>query len=78
MSLWKFQKIEKEKMSYAGIGNTVAGLLLASILKFTLTPNSNKPATKADVLGVLDKLNGHYHLVKNMTRDEYGHSLCVL
>jgi hypothetical protein len=65
---------KKESMSMAGVGNATAGTLAAGAIKALLTKESNKPATKGDLTQLLEKMNGRYHLVKNMQpnfRSEY-------
>ncbi|WP_405570221.1 hypothetical protein [Winogradskyella sp. Asnod2-B02-A] len=63
---------QKETMSLAGIGNATAGTLAADAIKSLLTKESNKPATKGDLTQLLEKLNGRYHLVKNMNPNIKG------
>ncbi|MBR9846863.1 MAG: hypothetical protein GYB35_12515 [Algicola sp.] len=66
------KELPKEKMSIAGVGNAAAGSLLAESLKSVFTSNSKKPATKGDILTLLEKLQGRYHLVKNIPVDQFG------
>lgn len=61
-----------DKMSIAGVGNAVAGTLAVDLVKNLLTKESNKPATKGDITSLIEKLQGRYHLVKNMPTDEFG------
>lgn len=61
-----------EKMSIAGVGNAAAGTLAVDLVKNLLTKESSKPATKGDIKALIGKLQGRYHLVKNMPIDKFG------
>ena len=67
-----FAKQKKEKMSYAGTGNAVAGSLLADGIKNMFTAEQNKAATKGDLKKLLDELQKRYHPIKNMPTNQMG------
>ncbi|GAA4813061.1 hypothetical protein [Litoribaculum gwangyangense] len=54
-----------EKMSSAGVGNVVAGTLIAEFIKNLLTGDDSKPATKKDIATLINKLD-RYHLITNL------------
>ncbi|MAB47594.1 MAG: hypothetical protein CMC05_03085 [Flavobacteriaceae bacterium] len=62
----------KEKISAAGVGNAALGVLAVDTAKALLTSRENKPATKGDLLSLIEKLNARYHLVKNMPPNIHG------
>ncbi|WP_458626000.1 hypothetical protein [Winogradskyella sp. PC D3.3] len=68
----KISNPQKPKMSLGGVGNATAGTLAADAIKSLLTKASNKPATKGDLSQLVEKLNGRYHLVKNMNPNAFG------
>lgn len=65
------QKQTVEQMSFAGVGNAVVGTLVADLLKYILQGNGNQPATKNDILTLVNKL-GRYHLITNMASRPFG------
>ena len=62
----------KEQMSMSGVGNAVAGTILANTIKTVFTKENNKVATKDDLKQLTERLLGRYHLVKNMYPNEKG------
>lgn len=62
----------KEKISAAGVGNAALGVLAVDTAKALLTSRENKPATKGDLLSLIEKLNARYHLVNNMPPNIHG------
>ncbi|MBE9488986.1 MAG: hypothetical protein IMY67_01710 [Bacteroidetes bacterium] len=42
-------------MSTAGVGNVVAGTLIADLIKFLLQGDGNQPATKKDIVEMINK-----------------------
>ncbi|WP_047547277.1 hypothetical protein [Psychroserpens sp. Hel_I_66] len=63
---------KKEGMSMAGVGNAATGTLAAQALTKLFTKESNKPATKGDLIQLVEKLNGRYHLITNMNPNFKG------
>ncbi|WP_296317647.1 hypothetical protein [Winogradskyella sp. UBA3174] len=61
-----------QKMSTAGVGNVVAGVLAINAAKAIFTKEHNKPATKGDLKALSEKLQGRYHLVKNLQQNSHG------
>jgi hypothetical protein len=61
-----------KQMSLAGVGEATLGAALANTAKTLFTKEENKPATKGDINALAEKLQGRYHLVKNMDRDQFG------
>jgi hypothetical protein len=54
-----------DKMSFAGVGNSVAGTLAVEGLKALFLSEENKPATKLDIQKLEKRLN-RYQEIKNM------------
>ena len=67
----KPEKISIDQMSFAGVGNSVAGNLAVEAMKSIFIKDENKPATKADLKLLTSKLE-RYYLVKNLNPDLYG------
>ena len=61
-----------DKMSMAGVGNVVAGNLVADVAKSLFTTKKNQAATKGDLEDLKLILKGRYFLAKNIPRDAYG------
>ncbi|MAX71247.1 MAG: hypothetical protein CMC76_09130 [Flavobacteriaceae bacterium] len=59
-------------MSLAGIGNAATGTLLADTITKLLTSEKNKPATKGDLISIIEKLNARYHPIKNLPANHLG------
>jgi hypothetical protein len=55
-----------EKMSWAGVGNNVAGTLAVNALSHLITKEENRPATKKDVKEIITALKQRYFIIKNM------------
>ena len=55
-------------MSFAGVGNSVAGTLAAETLKSLFTSEENKPATKSDIKNLERRFN-RYQEIKNIPRN---------
>ena len=65
------EKIKVDKMSMAGVGNSVAGTLAVEGLKALFIREENKPATKLDILKLGNKIK-RYQEVKNIPINIYG------
>lgn len=65
------EKTKVDKMSFAGVGNSVAGTLAAEGLKTLFTKEENKPATKLDIQK-LEKRFNRYQEIKNMPLNNLG------
>ena len=61
-----------DKMSIAGVGNVVAGNVVAEISKALFTPKKNQAATKGDLEDLKLTLKGRFFLAKNIPRDTQG------
>jgi hemolysin activation/secretion protein len=61
----KTEEITIDKMSFAGVGNSVAGITAVNALTAIFTKEENKPATKKDIQNLANKIQ-RYHRVKNM------------
>lgn len=55
-----------EQMSFAGVGNTVAGVVAVDLAKSLFTREENKPATKKDLKNLLNSLKQRYYPILNM------------
>ena len=64
------EPIQTNKINTNGIGNALAGVLIADTiqagLKAIFIPEEQKPATKGDLKILEEKLNKRYYFVKNM------------
>ena len=61
-----------ERMSLAGVGNTVLGMGVVELAKEVLTPEHNKVATKRDIQDLKTFFRSRYLLVHNLSKDPYG------
>lgn len=72
----KNKKIKTEEMSWAGVGNSGFGALLANIATEVghkvLTADKNKPATKGDIQELKNLINTRFFLVHNVNPDPFG------
>jgi len=68
----KNRKGEREGMSFAGIGNAAAGTALVDTVKNIFTQEHNKPATKGDLLKLVNHLN-RYQRIKDLEPNMFGH-----
>jgi hydrogenase maturation factor HypF (carbamoyltransferase family) len=73
----EFQKdvknsVQIEKMSIAGVGNTVVGTLAANLVSNLLTSEGNKPATKNDIKNLTSIIKNRYHPIKNIPNRNDG------
>jgi hypothetical protein len=55
-------------MSFAGVGNSVAGTLAVEALKSLFTSEENKPATKSDIKNLERRFN-RYQQIKNIPKN---------
>ena len=66
----KPDQIKIEKMSLAGVGNSIAGNLIAdsiiNVAKTIFIKEEDRPATKKDVTNILKALNEGCHPISNM------------
>ena len=62
------ESIKVDKMSLAGVGNSVAGTLAVEGLKSLFTSEGNKPATKSDIKNLERRFN-RYLEIKNIPRN---------
>ena len=62
------ESIKVDKMSLAGVGNSVAGTLAVEGLKSLFTSEGNKPATKSDIKNLERRFN-RYQEIKNIPRN---------
>jgi hypothetical protein len=62
------ESIKVDKMSFAGVGNSVAGTLAVETLKSLFTSEENKPATKSDIKNLERRFN-RYQEIKNIPRN---------
>lgn len=66
----KPDQIKIDKMSLAGVGNSIAGNLIAKGIeqaaKTIFVKEEDKPATKKDVTNLLKALNDRYQPISNM------------
>ena len=62
------ESIKVDKMSLAGVGNSVAGTLAVEGLKSLFTSEGNKPATKSDIKNLERRFN-RYLEIKNIHRN---------
>lgn len=62
--------IKIEKMSAAGVANAtvgaVAGTVAVNLITSLLTSEENKPATKKDLINMMERQNKRFHIVKNV------------
>jgi len=58
-------------MSLAGVGNATTGALIAEGIISLFTSGGNKPATKNDIVNLLNKMN-RYHKIKNLPLNIYS------
>ena len=63
---------KKESISAIGGDNAALGTLAADDLKPIFTSQENKPATKADLKNLTNKIIKRYHLVKNIPKRSDG------
>ena len=63
---------KNDKMTLAGVGNAAVGSMVAGGLVKLFTSEKNKPATKGDIDLLIQKLEGRYHLVKNLQPNAQG------
>ena len=54
-----------DKMSLAGVGNAAVGNLTADLIKTILTRDEHKPATRADIRSLSEKIK-RFHRIKNL------------
>ena len=54
-----------DKMSLAGVGNATTGALIAEGIINLFTSEGNKPATKSDIVKLLNTMN-RYHKINNI------------
>ncbi|GGI56858.1 hypothetical protein [Winogradskyella haliclonae] len=66
------QEGKVNKMSFPGIANAALGNVAADAIKSILTPDNKKPATKADINDLLERLDIRYHYIKNLPQDDKG------
>lgn len=67
--------LKVEKMSLSGVGNAAAGAALNDALRSVFTSDENKPATKADIHKILDKIQlDRYQPINNLPLNEFGQS----
>jgi hypothetical protein len=59
-------QLEKDKMSWSGVGNSAAGTLAVKIATSLLTKEENKPATKGDIQKLLKGGISKTILIKNV------------
>lgn len=62
-------------MSFVGVGNATAGIVIANTLESVFTIEENKAATKGDLKIVIENILGRYHLVKNSLPNVNGEYL---
>jgi len=55
-------KEKSKEMSFAGIGNAAAGTAFVDIATRLLTAEHNKPATKGDLMKLLNRLSGYVRI----------------
>ena len=67
----KNEKTSVDKMSLAGVGNSMAGTLLSEAAISLFTKQDNKPATKADIKALENTLK-RYQRVQNLQPDLEG------
>lgn len=65
------KKQSVEKMSTAGVGNVVAGTLIADLIKLIVQGDGNQPATKNDIAAMMNKLQ-RYQLITNLPPSPFG------
>lgn len=65
-------KTKIQSVSLPGVGNAALGSLAADGLISILTPEEKKPATKADIKNLSDKIIKRYHLVENLPKGVDG------
>ena len=65
-------KTKIDKVSFAGVGNSVLGHATFEFGKSVFTPEHKKAATKGDLKNLEVKLVQRYHLVKNMNQHPNG------
>jgi hypothetical protein len=58
--------VKIEKMSWAGVGNNVAGTLAVNALSHFITKEENRPATKKDVKEIISALKQRYFIIANI------------
>ncbi|NIK93243.1 hypothetical protein GZ212_13860 [Mangrovimonas sp. CR14] len=56
----------KQTVNAADITNAAIGTLAVNTLVNAFTKNENKPATKKDLVEILNALKGRYHIIKNL------------
>lgn len=68
----KPESVKIDKMSFAGVGNAVAGVAVVKLAERLFTADENKPATKKDLKDIKELLIKRYHPIANMRPDIYG------
>jgi hypothetical protein len=63
---------KKDAMSFAGVGNAVAGVAAVEVAKSIFTPEDNKPATKKDIKEIKSLISNRYLPVNNLGNDGFG------
>ena len=61
-----------EKMSFAGVGNTVAGVAVVKLAESLFTSETSKPATKKDIKDLEAKIIKRYYPVFNLNKNQNG------
>ncbi len=67
----KKEKTSVDKMSLAGVGNSMAGTLLSEAAISLFTKQDNKPATKGDIKALENSLK-RYQRIRNLKPDSEG------
>jgi hypothetical protein len=68
----KPEPFKVDKMSFAGVGNTIAGVAVVKLAETLFTTEDNKPATKKDFKEIKELLVKRYHQILNMNLDAFG------
>ena len=62
----------QDKITLPGITNAAIGTATVDAIKYAFTPEDKKAATRGDLKVLLQTLEGRYHPINNLHKDEFN------